>query len=1509
MASYRSTFENFYSDKTGFYSTIGAIVPVLVNNYTDSSNSETTESAEYAHNGFLYCDGDQYEIREYPLLYQLIKNDYNKSTETFSNNSIVFDSAGAAGTIYRTFINGGNLYAEIYDNENIGTDGGVTKVRSVPNKANLRFVDSLGSFPDGGIFEADEDYQLEYSEGFQDLATLSGTHVFRFLVDGAGASYDVVWSVSIPALIINSDGQYVLPDQYYGTVPFYDPAQDESNPALGISPSETGYDQYDDALNDSPQISWGTPSGLPTDITVDSYEIYLENRTVVEDLVHWHLKDIPSSVTFLAANAEPPTGSSFENPTVYDTVSPEDDGTRPWIRSNGYAGPQPEDGVTNIYVLNVIANLSNGQTLIVSREFIAGNNPLVTPVYGDPTYENNLTVQGTSSSITNTAFNVTFSSLTTHPEIRIKKNFTFSDYPYFLGKFRVPDYRDKKLIGYGEGVNGAGTALVGNAATIQVGDVGGQWFISTDVIEDPDEFFAISDVLTTGYSDVQTQIQPYLTGSKKYVVGPVGDYAFSKPAEHQHQLLNSIVYEGSETTVGGVDTFAVKYENTKGSVIDFTPGGENSDGLVLGHAHGLLGEKPINNSMATYGNVEGIGEKSEDSENAGCYLYGITESPPLDTTGVSSDGTYITVVVNGDHNLDVGDWVTITNGSTLNGSYQIISTGFTATTFKLQPDPAIATTTQNAAVVKQASGVFDTVTETPNPDVWAVDSNTVIGGKETIAFEADQYVLEVDEELESSGSISIGADDAGANAMKYEIKLYAPGGGGGGTTGNGGNAGNASVTFSIDGVSYTVSANGGSGGTSGNNGGDGGSGGTYTIPSALLTDDRVDISYDENGPDGTDGGSDDASTPAGGTQNGGPDAIAGNGGNGGYNTTPISGDFDKTFTSDGSYNAATDDDLPTISGTKATIDSIKLDISGGGGGNGNSNSNNNCSVVGGTGSKGRRVVGTANGTSFSFEIGTKGGNGFNNVSNNSVEATNTSVGTGPANGGNGGRGAWYNAGSGGAGGGATGVKNSVGWILGAGGGGGGGGTGGNGNNSDGCSPGNNGKGPEGNVVSTNNVAPYTGNGGGTGGCTAGGGGGGGGGWNDESVGGSAGSADGGAAGEPHPSGTTGGGGGGRTGGSAYNSTYVSAVTESNGSSSGGYVKFTVNYSGTQINKSGGGGGAGGAVVITLTGTKDDIGSFATAVTASLGDPGSAGSGGGNAGNAGYVQVRVFSIDPGEAEVVGVSTPAGRVWETEGFPTNTATGSGSTTGGAIWHSSSDDVNVKQSSTGTFANATTLSPVSNRFIEFAGSGNRFLQLGPLNLSAAEELYFTVIKGNGSNGGDAPEEPLELYYKTSVDSTSENLIQNIAAASVSASGWVNYKVELDEDSPARKNNVYLVIRQTRAAGSNDNDDTNEKNLDKWGLAQFAVVYGEVSKQVFTPSLNASIPGNDDDGDCGPDVGIDYVRRTVTAAKSNITFTDGTFQLSTSTPISVTGTASVVDPIPLITRYHRAKYLIKAF
>ena len=60
--------------------------------------------------------------------------------------------------------------------------------------------------------------------------------------------------------------------------------------------------------------------------------------------------------------------------------------------------------------------------------------------------------------------------------------------------------------------------------------------------------------------------------------------------------------------------------------------------------------------------------------------------------------------------------------------------------------------------------------------------------------------------------------------------------------------------------------------------------------------------------------------------------------------------------------------------------------------------------------------------------------------------------------------------------------------------------------------------------------------------------------------------------------------------------------------------------------------------------------------------------------------------------------------------------------------------------------------------------------------------------------------------------------------------------------------------------------------------------------------------------DVGIDQVRREISALNASLQINDGTFTMSSSTPITTTALVTAENDIPLITKYHRVKYLIKA-
>jgi hypothetical protein len=1267
MANYRSQLSHYYTDKQESYVSVGSILPVFVDQYTDVTNLNLqTQNEEYSHPGFLYCDGQRYRIRDYPLLYEAVGDTYELDSEAISRNAVYVSDALEVGSIQRMFWVNDKLFFEMLNDP---TTPGSNK-RPYPYSCTVRFTD-LGSIPAG---------------------------LFTVLTQG------------------------------YTLIPSDESAADSTTPNL-----------------------------------TTTYKVFGIN------------------------------GANYNQ---------------------------------NTYAFN----------------FSAGG---------------------------------------VHPTIRVSKGYNRDDYPFMIGSFRVPDYRERKLIGYGVGVEGGGTPIVENRTTLRVGDTGGTWYIPTSRIDDPGAFFDIGDVQTTGYDNVQTLVQARMIGAKEYTVGPVDDYILSRPPEHDHLLLHSRVDDtGLPVIGGGMDTLTSTYTNTNGTIIDFIPEGGIGVGVPLGHSHGLLGYRLTNAATATYGNVAGIGT-GEDASEDGCTDFDIGSAPPFSLNSVTSNGTLITVVTNSPHNLGSTDWITITlAGAPWDGDYAvqtIVSTEeFTASKNNMPPSGTMPA----GGVVRQADGTFQPVVTQEEPRAYVIDDNAVIGNKPIIVFQPGDLQTRYEVNLPTDGtSFSKSAADAGEQVVQLSFNLYGSGGSGGNTATNGTTGGNASVTFTLDSTSHTLIAYGGQGGRSGNGGGTGGSGGGVSIPAALLADDRVVVNQDDNGASGTNGGTAQA--------NGGEGGGSGTGAGGDGVGTPFNYSTSQTY---GPYYSSGNTSFADF----GNITNVNIQISGGGGGRGNTNANSGCSSgIGGSASVGRRVVGNfpAPGN-FTYVVGTQGAQGFNNRDYGNAEDYNYGGGGGAGSGGGGGRGALGNGGTGGAGGGATGIYYNGIIVMGAGGGGGGGGSGGgsNGGGWDGCYAGSGGIGPASGLYGGSAIQFGNGATGGISGCTAGGGGGGGAGCGP-SGGGAGGS--GGGAGAGH--GGFGGGSGGAAGRSAYNTTYISGASESGGSSGGGYAIFVVSRTYSGYGASGGGGGQGGILSVAIT---DPDGGLATGISGSLGAPGSTG---GGSGNYGQVNVKVSGQLPGTNPQVGNTTAAGRSYRAPDYPdTIDYSEIPIITGSAIWATSTDGVDIISASNGTFPvapNSLHDSKVT-RLIKFSGEGSRSLTIGPLDTRYINRLYFDIIKGNNSNGGDRPEENLMLYYKADRDANTRVLADALVLTNVTSSVYNTYSYRIPEDSNMRDSSIYLELLQERPADSGDNNDD---EADNFGLAQMVTTFNPRTDYVFTPSSNATIPG------CGDD-GIVQVRRIVTAAETNILVDDGTFVLSASTPVSVNASVEVENAIPLITKYHRVKYLIKA-
>ena len=1155
-----------------------------------------------------------------------------------------------------------------------------------------------------------------------------------------------------------------------------------------------------------------------------------------------------------------------------------------------------------------------------------------------------------------------FTSGAAHPEIVIQKGYTLQDYPYNIGTFNLPDYRNRKILGFGN-VNGAGTATPENAVNNFVGQTGGQWYIPKATLIDSGEFFVIGDVRTTGYNDIVADVGASITGNVTYQIGPMDDYTFPFPPQHGHRILSVEVDQTKQAERGAAeaDKFAVDYIDSRANISIFEPNG--TAGGALGHSHGLIGV-PLQNSLAaTYGNASGIGETAGTSGEQQ-YQYLISESAEVVVTGMSYDSNtdLITVNTDGNHNFSVNDIVTVNGASPseYSGNFTIVADSFGLTSFAAPPrdgeTPGQTTASGSSITVKLANGYFAETEVAVPPRMYAVDTNTLVGGKD-IQFEIPGQTTTVKEEqftTPQAGLVTI-PDASLGNVSGCIIQIQAPGGGGADSDTDGQNGGYAEIGITVDGTFYTIRAQGGFGGQAGVDGGAGGNGGSFIIPQVLLDDARFTFNQlpGLNGEDGATTGTGFNDSLGGGRSGGIPEGTVTTGGNGTAQVKQqTTNDPEQVFTSNGSWQ------IPA-GGAGEVSRTISIEISGGGGGPGNANANSRCTgqwpgwptslsgktgALGGYGGRGARIQGSISAQSgiLSWGIGQGGNVGFNRRAGDNTQGTTGNdpfppyagqpwqnfpggIGTGtepdgssaPASGaagslsGRGGRGAWGNGATGGSGGSVTGLYFDGTLIAGAGGGGGGGGSGGGyngGGTEDGCYPGGNGRAPAESLKQVSGPIDFAnGSNGGQGGCSAGGGGGGGSacGIINQTPGGEAGQA-----GVGHNG--NGGGTGGRQGISGIRTDFWAGGVsqDSNGSlpTESGYVKIQFSSINEYYDAVGGAGGAGADLFIGFNGISTDV-------TVNLQN---AGLGGGNGANGaqGRIYVSYFAQDESTQVPGGQTTPTGRYYEcdSDGNPIGTSFEAN------VWLSSTDP-NIKPRGFGTGSGTTAGFVGGNalpnnatgkiqQYIPFTGnandaSGKRQLEVGTFDLTSANKVRFHVIRGSDQNGGENPDQAINLFYKKGASNT-VTLYSQILLGSNNNPQWQAIDLDIAEGDAMRASQVTFIIEQDRGPVY----QTAPAFDDNYGLGAITLFFDSTIVTTFISTGGATLQGNLDVGGqpINSDDGIDQVRRDVSAVGAALTVTDGEFSMSSSTPITTTATVSAENDIPLITKYHRVKYLIKA-
>ena len=169
--------------------------------------------------------------------------------------------------------------------------------------------------------------------------------------------------------------------------------------------------------------------------------------------------------------------------------------------------------------------------------------------------------------------------------------------------------------------------------------------------------------------------------------------------------------------------------------------------------------------------------------------------------------------------------------------------------------------------------------------------------------------------------------------------------------------------------------------------------------------------------------------------------------------------------------------------------------------------------------------------------------------------------------------------------------------------------------------------------------------------------------------------------------------------------------------------------------------------------------------------------------------------------------------------------------------------------------------------------------------------VIRGNGSNGGEQPNEPLELFASND-NATSFNKIGTISA-STGPTTWT--LVDIVIPTVYQVPNLVLEIRQTRFSAGNPNNDN-------YGIDYVAFSHEEIETTV------TSFPSG------RTDLGIEFVTERIEPQgdpinSSGLEVNEGTFTLSSAVKLNVDSTLQPNIDIPLLTRYHLVKYMIRAY
>ena len=243
--------------------------------------------------------------------------------------------------------------------------------------------------------------------------------------------------------------------------------------------------------------------------------------------------------------------------------------------------------------------------------------------------------------------------------------------------FVLPDYRGKMIVGVGRiDGNDDNSLYIGNNSNVSVGMLGGSFVVDHDIFRNS-TYIQVGDVTTTGWENVQSQVQTIIDGTWNLQFGPLDDVILNGVPNHSHNILTSEVNEqrGVSGVFSTMDPFAVCYDNVSAFMESFTPNGL-SVGVPYGHSHGLVkGTSRID--FSTFGNESGVSIR--DADDLSKY-----KTTTLSRATVSSF-RYINGIVeltfDTEHGYEVGNTIFVSgfDQDEFNGRFVVAESTFTST--------------------------------------------------------------------------------------------------------------------------------------------------------------------------------------------------------------------------------------------------------------------------------------------------------------------------------------------------------------------------------------------------------------------------------------------------------------------------------------------------------------------------------------------------------------------------------------------------------------------------------------------------------------------------------------------------------------------------------------------------------------------------------------------------------------------------------------------------------------